>query len=60
MTGPKLDVRTLPQPLRIEIEVLPDAVPGGAPARDDTARPTLVRPHVSSSGLFQGWGPKLR
>jgi hypothetical protein len=26
---------------------------------DDEARPTLARPTAGTTGLFQGWGPRL-
>lgn len=36
-------------------------VPARRRARiDDDARPTLARPSLAATGLFQGWGPRLR
>jgi hypothetical protein len=51
---------------RREVEMPPEpaAAVADVPAQrsaivDDEARPTLARPTPGTTGLFQGWGPRL-
>lgn len=55
---PKL---TLVTPLRPTIELVPEPeTVAHAPARpEESPRPTLARPQLAATGLFQGWGPRL-
>jgi hypothetical protein len=53
-----------PRPTEIEISPEPAAEVAEEPAQrsaivDDEARPTLARPTAGTTGLFQGWGPRL-
>ena len=47
-------------PLRTIVEIVPEpASPAKAPAApEQSPRPTIVRT-LNSSGLFQGWGPRI-
>lgn len=43
------------------LRAVPDPVQPSPLAQEaQTPRPTLARPTVGATGLFQGWGPRLR
>lgn len=52
---------TLVPPFRTTIEPIPEPeAVARAPARpEEPPRPTLARPQLAATGLFQGWGPRL-
>jgi len=52
---------TVVEPLRPRIEIVAEPAPRRVPNEDPPEpRPTLPRPQLGSTGLFQGWGPRLR
>lgn len=53
---------TLVAPLRTTIDVIPEpeTAERAAARPEESPRPTLARPQLGATGLFQGWGPRLR
>lgn len=58
---PALDRGTIIS-LDLEIEILedPQAEPSAPVSATDAPRPTLARAQPGATGLFQGWGPRIR